>query len=362
MPKAPRHPLPDRPQLAEHLLEHVEQLQRQIDDLNAQLQHQQRLATLGTIAGMIAHEFNNILTPVVSYSQMALGSDDPELLQKAVQKAADGSRRAAQIAASILGFVREPTDTARGVATPSEPDPAAVGGQQHEADRLRSLAGPDDQAANVLAILQETFLCMARDPVRDSIRVNIEIPHDCCARIGPVSLQHVLLNVILNSRKAIGTRGGSLEIAATATPHRPVTPPGAVSSLDCSTWNGTDQHPQHNPSPTHARLPDQSENWLTITIRDSGRGIPQDRLQHIFKPFYTHPGTNPRQAHRSHDQHSTQERGTGLGMTMCKRLVEAVGGWLYVESTPGSGTTVAIVLPAARAATASLGATQRDAA
>ena len=56
--------------------------QRQLDDLREQLTESQRLATIGTIAAVIAHEFNNLLTPIVSYSQYALqsaNSDKPDM-------------------------------------------------------------------------------------------------------------------------------------------------------------------------------------------------------------------------------------------------------------------------------------------
>jgi C4-dicarboxylate-specific signal transduction histidine kinase len=64
-------PLPD-------FAEHIEQMQQQLDSLRAQLTESQRLATIGTIAAVIAHEFNNLLTPIVSYSQYALQSAEGE--------------------------------------------------------------------------------------------------------------------------------------------------------------------------------------------------------------------------------------------------------------------------------------------
>ena len=96
------------------VLEQIDALQERIADLTARLDHAERLATLGTIAGLIAHEFNNILTPVMSYAQLALANDDDaDLVKKALQKAAEGSDQASQIAAAILGFVRTERGWAR---------------------------------------------------------------------------------------------------------------------------------------------------------------------------------------------------------------------------------------------------------
>ena len=58
----------------ESLLGRIAEMQAQLDALKEQLTESQRLATIGTIAAVIAHEFNNLLTPVVSYSQYALQS------------------------------------------------------------------------------------------------------------------------------------------------------------------------------------------------------------------------------------------------------------------------------------------------
>ena len=65
--------------------------QRQLDDVREQLTDSQRLAAIGTIAAVIAHEFNNLLTPMVSYSQFAMrtaeqAEPDMALIRKALAK------------------------------------------------------------------------------------------------------------------------------------------------------------------------------------------------------------------------------------------------------------------------------------
>lgn len=67
---------------------------------------------------------------------------------------------------------------------------------------------------------------------------------------------------------------------------------------------------------------------IRISIRDSGPGMPPDVLENIFQPFYSH-----------------REGGTGLGLPIARRVVEAHGGRIEVESEPGRGTTFHIYLP-----------------
>ncbi len=72
----------------------------------------------------------------------------------------------------------------------------------------------------------------------------------------------------------------------------------------------------------------QSNSSVEIRIIDSGKGIPQKQLSDVFKPFFT-----------------TKHKGTGLGMTISKRIIEQHGGSINLESTVGKGTIVTIHLP-----------------
>lgn len=75
--------------------------------------------------------------------------------------------------------------------------------------------------------------------------------------------------------------------------------------------------------------------WLSV--RDNGRGIPEDEQEKIFNPFY-----------RVEEERSREYRrfgGSGLGLTICKRIIEAHDGEIKVDSTPGEGTTFTIVFP-----------------
>ncbi len=73
-----------------------------------------------------------------------------------------------------------------------------------------------------------------------------------------------------------------------------------------------------------------TEHWLLITVRDSGVGIPPENMSKLFEPLFT-----------------TKARGIGLGLAVSKRLVEANGGRIQVQSEVGKGTAFTLVLPAA---------------
>lgn len=72
---------------------------------------------------------------------------------------------------------------------------------------------------------------------------------------------------------------------------------------------------------------------VEISVGDRGHGIASDALPHVFERFYRVPGE------------ASNARGVGLGLTIARNLVEAHGGSIEIESTPGEGTTVRITLP-----------------
>jgi len=97
--------------------------------------------------------------------------------------------------------------------------------------------------------------------------------------------------------------------------------------LTVRTWLGAAATAGHAPDSEGA-----SEAW--IEIRDTGDGIPPEVLKRIWEPFYT---TKP------------EGKGTGLGMGICKRIVEEHGGTIEINSAgvPGQGATVRVCLPGA---------------
>lgn len=241
--------------------EELERLQSEVDALRCQLRHSQRLATVGTMAAMVAHEFNNILTPIINYARLA--RKNPKLAAKAVDRAAAGGERATAICRAILGVAHE---------------------------------GPEKpERAGLAELIREALAAMARDPAKDGIEFCLDVPGHLELNIRRAELQQVLMNLLLNARHAVieGDRP------------RCITVSGRVRS-------GTAQ----------------------IQVSDTGVGIDPEAVDRIFEPFYTTRGGGE------------SPSGHGLGLTLCRDIVESMDGSIEVESTPGEGTTFTIRLPA----------------
>lgn len=174
--RASEKPLPTT---VEGLLNEFQSLESQLQQLRDSLSHSHRLATLGTLAAMLAHEFNNLLTPIISYGQLALARpDDAELMKTAVTRSVHAAERAARICSSLLGFA---------------------------GDEKGAPTAPLRQTVN------ESIECLGRDPRKDGLSLTIDLP-DVQVAMPAVNLQQVMVNLILNACKAMKPRGGSLRI------------------------------------------------------------------------------------------------------------------------------------------------------
>ena len=139
--------------LEQTLLKQLAELQLQLDGLREQLTESQRLATIGTIAAVIAHEFNNLLTPIVSYSHYALQSaqgptPDMELICKALSKSFASSEKAGKICTAMLGLAR-------------------------------GESGSGEIA--VQKLVDEVLMVLARDPQKDGIALRVQVQPDAIA-------------------------------------------------------------------------------------------------------------------------------------------------------------------------------------
>ena len=182
-------PPQDIPLSQDDLTSRIAQMQAMLDDLREQLTESQRLATIGTIAAVIAHEFNNLLTPIVSYSQYALQSaesnkPDAELIKKALSKAFQSSTKAGRICTSMLGLARGESSFGQ---------------------------------VEVQKLVEETLLVLARDPQKDGIALRVQVQPGATDYGDHVQLEQVLLNLLINARQAMLGRGGSITIRANRT-------------------------------------------------------------------------------------------------------------------------------------------------
>lgn len=82
---------------------------------------------------------------------------------------------------------------------------------------------------------------------------------------------------------------------------------------------------------------EQQEATIVVRVEDDGIGIDAADLERIFEPFF-----------RSDRSRGRASGGTGLGLTLCRRIVEVHDGSVVAESAPGAGTVVTVRLPAPR--------------
>ena len=237
-------------------------LRNEVHVLRRQLRAAHRLATVGTMTAMVSHELNNILTPVANYAQLA--QKNPSLSDKAIARAAEGGQRATSICRAILDVA---------VEGPAESVPV-----------------------NILALVDGTLAAMARDPAKDGIHLNLDVPADLTVCTRRTELQQVLLNLLLNARSAVLAVEGPLRIHLSA----------------C-----------------------RRGRHVLLTVADNGSGIDPRHKDKLFEPFFT---TKPRSENDS--------GGYGLGLAFCRHAVEAMGGKITVESAPGRGATFTVRLPA----------------
>lgn len=241
----------------------VEDLERRFVALRDQARQAQRLASLGTAAAMLAHEFNNLMTPIVGYARYALDHEDVELMKTALRK----TLRQAEMLTAM-------TDRILGLAI----------------DQAQSF-----QSVPVLECAREAVDCLCRDLAKDGITLNLEIDPALKVWTDPRQLVRALFNLLFNARQAIGSGGGRITVSAR----------------------------------------EADDDDVAIRVSDSGCGIPPDLLDEVFEPFFT--------TKKDADEHG--RRGAGLGLTICRDIIEEQRGRITVESQVGKGTTFTIRLP-----------------
>jgi len=252
-------------------LDQLNQAEFDLAALHTEFEHMQRLATIGTLAAGMAHEINNVLTPVLAYAQLAkANSSDADLRTKALDKTIAGVHAASGIARAMLGFS----------ATHDDTDQADVG-----------------------EVIQAALDCLPRPLRQDGIKIDLRIAPETRVSIGSLSLQQVLLNLILNACNALRDRGGDLTISA---------------------------------SP-------QGDGKTVVVVADNGPGIPEPLAASLFEPFVTSTRPFARPGEAAPDRSG----GSGLGLAVCRLLINNAGGEITVSSKPGEGATFRIVLPSA---------------
>jgi signal transduction histidine kinase len=153
--------------------------------LQAELVACQRLAMLGNMAAMVAHEFNNLLTPIMVRAEAALMcADDVPFMRKALERALVQSQRAMSVTRHLLSLAHD------------QPRPV--------------------EACLVAAAVHEAVETLARPLDKDGIALHIGVPENLWVAARADLLCQVLLNLLLNARQAMTGIKGSMAITAAA--------------------------------------------------------------------------------------------------------------------------------------------------
>ncbi|QOJ13873.1 MAG: HAMP domain-containing histidine kinase [Planctomycetia bacterium] len=222
---------------------------------------QHRLALLGTLTAMVAHEISNLATPVLARAEVALESGDADTTRAALVRAAGSLQRAVDLTRRLLSAA-----AAREAVTCDCPLDRAV---------------------------QEALELATRPLSADGIELHTSIPTGLLLRADPVLLTQLLLNLIINARRAM-PGGGVLSISGVVEQDRAI-----------------------------------------VRVTDAGRGIPAAQVAGRFNPFLAARDDQPADWHP-----------VGLGLAVCRTIARLHGAEMKIDSDAGRGCTITLVWPA----------------
>jgi len=236
--------------------------------LNQELSHVARVTMMGELTSSLAHELNQPLTAILSN---------------------------AQAAQRLLGDGEPDLEEVREILADIVADDDRAG---EIIQRLRTLLRKGELEFRDLGV-NEVVLDVARlvrsDAIIKSVSVTLDLASDLPrVRADRVQLQQVILNLMLNAVDALMSR------------------PATDRKLLIRTEAGTD-------------------GTVNVAVRDSGPGIPPDKLERVFEPFFT-----------------TKSNGMGMGLAIARSILHSHGGRLWAENAPGGGGAFILALPATR--------------
>jgi signal transduction histidine kinase len=239
-------------------------------DALEQLRHAERLATVGKLASGIAHELGTPLQIVSGRARMiAEGDVTGAEVEASARTVVEQSQRMTRIIRQLLDFAR-----------------------RRDAQKIR---------VDLRRVLQDTYALLRPLADKQGVTLAQEGP-DTPAEIeaDEEQLQQALTNVIVNGVQSM-PRGGQLTVAVERVRVRPPADHGGPEA-----------------------------DYLALSVRDEGEGIPAEAAAHIFEPFFT---TKP------------VGEGTGLGLSVTYGIIREHGGFIRVESAPGAGSRFTFHFP-----------------
>jgi two-component system cell cycle sensor histidine kinase/response regulator CckA len=247
-------------------------------DITAELQmeqrflHSQKMEAIGRLAGGVAHDFNNLLTAIMGYADLLSTEIDAGTPARAnLEEIKRTAERAAGVSRQLLVFSRK----------------------QVLSPRVLDL---NDTVADIEKMLRHLI---GEDII---LKTSLD-PHGGCVRADPGQIQQVIMNLAVNARDAM-PHGGELVLS--------------TQNVELGESYAR-QHPGALPG-----------SYVKLTVTDTGVGMSEEVLSHLFEPFYT-----------------TKEegKGTGLGLATVYGIIKQSGGHIWAQSEPEKGTTFSVFLP-----------------
>ena len=242
--------------------------------VTAALLQSQKMDALGRLSSGISHDFNNLLTVIIgNLLPLRDRIQDRELREEYVDPAIAAARRGSDLTRRLLTLARR---------QPLDPQPLYV----------------EDAIGDLVKIL--------RSSIPDTIEIVASARGQAQpAFVDPAQFEMALLNLAVNARDAI-SGSGQIRIAS--------------------------DHVQLDPEEAEA-LKIASGAYVRVVVEDNGAGIPADRRERIFEPFFTS---------------KAEGGGSGLGLSMVYGFVKQSNGVIRVDSDPGVGSRFTLLLPVAR--------------
>ena len=234
--------------------------------LETNLQRAEKLESVGVLAGGIAHDFNNMLTGIIgNISIAAMHTTPDDIIHTRLAEAEKAAFRARDLTQQLLTF--------------------AKGG------------APVKKTASIVELLTDSANFALRG---SNVRCCFDISNTLWpAEMDAGQISQVIHNLVLNADQAMPD-GGAIFIGA-----------------------------DNLVKTRHDTVPLPQGNYIHISIRDNGVGIPGEHLPRIFDPYFT-----------------TKKKGSGLGLAISYSVIKNHNGCITIESTPGEGSTFHIFLPA----------------
>ncbi|MDF3057556.1 MAG: sensor hybrid histidine kinase [Rariglobus sp.] len=255
--------------------------------MDAELLQSRKLRAVGEMVGGIAHEFNNLLTPMLLHAELLAHGHEHDLpLKSHLGPIRVGLDRARELTQRILTFGRRSVDACTFLDL-----------EMVVRDNLDFLARTIDRRIQITlhpALNPEVVWANRSD------------------------LNQLVVNLVLNARDTLLEKAGG-------------TPPaGWVPRIEISLESFTrasgarDEPDPHTP-----------RRWHRLTVRDNGLGISEEVRERVFEPFFTT---------------KTVGQGTGLGLATAWHVSTALGGWIEIESREGEGSAFHVFMPASEKA------------